>query len=132
MERAARAAILAAPGEDVRIEEITLEEPGPDEAVVGVAASGVCHTDLHVKRSGGWGLPFPILLGHEGAGIVEEIGSNVTDVGYDREEIAAALRAQIEHGPYGHEPIYGDGRAGERIADILSRNTVRIDKRITY
>jgi UDP-N-acetylglucosamine 2-epimerase len=59
-------------------------------------------------------------------------GSNVVDVEYDREQIAAALRAQIEHGPYGHEPIYGDGRAGERIADILSRNTVRIDKRITY
>jgi hypothetical protein len=44
----------------------------------------------------------------------------------------SAARAQIEHGPYGHEPIYGDGRAGERIADILSRNTVRIEKRITY
>ena len=40
-----------------------------------IVASGVCHTDLHVKRSGGWGLPFPILLGHEGAGIVEEVGA---------------------------------------------------------
>src|ERR671936_2654016 len=59
-------------------------------------------------------------------------GSNVMDVDYDRREIADRLRAQIDHGAYGHEPIYGDGRAGERIADILSRATFRIDKRITY
>ena len=43
-----------------------------------------------------------------------------------------ALRAQVDHGLYEHEPIYGDGHAGERIADILSRATFRIDKRITY
>ena len=59
-------------------------------------------------------------------------GSNVVDVDYDRTQIADALRAQVDHGPYGHEPIYGDGRAGERIADVLSRATFRIDKRITY
>jgi UDP-hydrolysing UDP-N-acetyl-D-glucosamine 2-epimerase len=59
-------------------------------------------------------------------------GSNVVDVDYDREAIAGALRAQIDHGAYGHEPIYGDGHAGERIADILSRAAFRIDKRITY
>jgi S-(hydroxymethyl)mycothiol dehydrogenase len=47
---------------------------------VRIVASGVCHTDLHVQRSGGWGLPFPILLGHEGAGYVEEVGAQVTDV----------------------------------------------------
>jgi S-(hydroxymethyl)mycothiol dehydrogenase len=80
MTRTARAALLNAPGEPVSIEEITLDDPGPDEVVVRIEASGVCHTDLHVKRSGGWGLPFPILLGHEGAGHVEEVGSNVSDV----------------------------------------------------
>ena len=45
---------------------------------------------------------------------------------------ADAVRQQVEHGPYGHEPIYGDGRAGERIADILSRAEVRLEKRMTY
>lgn len=59
-------------------------------------------------------------------------GSNVVDVDYDREQIADAVRAQLANGRYGHEPIYGDGRAGERIADVLSRCTFRIDKRITY
>jgi UDP-hydrolysing UDP-N-acetyl-D-glucosamine 2-epimerase len=59
-------------------------------------------------------------------------GSNVVDVEYDREEIADAVRGQVEHGPYEHEPIYGDGNAGERIAAILADNDVSIHKRMTY
>ncbi|MDQ3822051.1 MAG: UDP-N-acetylglucosamine 2-epimerase [Actinomycetota bacterium] len=59
-------------------------------------------------------------------------GSNVVDVGYERGEIADAIRAQLDHGPYEHEPIYGDGRAGERIADVLAGNEFSIVKRMTY
>jgi S-(hydroxymethyl)mycothiol dehydrogenase len=46
--------------------------------VVRVVASGVCHTDAHIWHHEGWGYEFPILLGHEGAGIVEEVGTEVT------------------------------------------------------
>jgi UDP-hydrolysing UDP-N-acetyl-D-glucosamine 2-epimerase len=59
-------------------------------------------------------------------------GSNVLDAAYDREQVADAVRSQIEHGPYGHDPIYGDGRAGERIADVLARVDVDIQKRMSY
>jgi UDP-hydrolysing UDP-N-acetyl-D-glucosamine 2-epimerase len=59
-------------------------------------------------------------------------GANVTDVGYDRAEIVAGLARQLEHGRYDSEPIYGDGRAGERIADVLSTVEPSIQKRITY
>jgi UDP-hydrolysing UDP-N-acetyl-D-glucosamine 2-epimerase len=59
-------------------------------------------------------------------------GSNVVDAGYDRDEIAAAVRRQLEHGPYESEPIYGDGHAGERIADVLSRVEVTVQKRNAY
>jgi Zn-dependent alcohol dehydrogenase len=46
--------------------------------LVRVEACGVCHTDLHVVETDGWGMRFPILLGHEGAGVVEEVGEGVT------------------------------------------------------
>lgn len=69
--------LLNAPGEDARIEELEVEGPGPGEVQVRLEATGVCHTDLHVKQSGGWGMPYPILLGHEGAGVVEAVGEGV-------------------------------------------------------
>lgn len=59
-------------------------------------------------------------------------GSNVMDVGYDKDEIKAAIARQIDHGRYAMEPIYGDGRAGERIADVLSTEVVDVQKCITY
>jgi UDP-N-acetylglucosamine 2-epimerase len=59
-------------------------------------------------------------------------GANVVDSGYDHAEIVEAARAQIRHGPYRRDPIYGDGHAGERIAEILADVEISIDKRITY
>jgi UDP-hydrolysing UDP-N-acetyl-D-glucosamine 2-epimerase len=59
-------------------------------------------------------------------------GSNVMDVGYGSAEIVAAARTQIEHGVYEPEPIYGDGNAGERIADVLATIPLTTVKRMTY
>jgi len=59
-------------------------------------------------------------------------GSNVVDVDYDRGEIAGAIRAQVEHGQFEHEPIYGSGDAGEKIADILAARPLSIHKRMTF
>jgi S-(hydroxymethyl)mycothiol dehydrogenase len=61
------------------LEEIALEEPGPAEARVRIEATGVCHSDLHVVRTG-FGHPLPVLLGHEGAGVVEAVGEGVEHV----------------------------------------------------
>jgi S-(hydroxymethyl)mycothiol dehydrogenase len=66
-------------GEPVTVERIVVPDPGPGEALVGVQACGVCHTDLHY-REGGIGDDFPYLLGHEAAGIVEAVGPDVTGV----------------------------------------------------
>ncbi|WP_327140491.1 NAD(P)-dependent alcohol dehydrogenase [Nocardia sp. NBC_01327] len=60
------------------LETITLEEPRADEVVVRIVATGVCHTDLVTKSV--FPPELPIVLGHEGSGIVEQIGSAVTDV----------------------------------------------------
>lgn len=61
------------------VEEIELDEPGPREARVRIEATGVCHSDLHVIRTG-FGHPLPVLLGHEGAGVVEAVGESVEHV----------------------------------------------------
>src|SRR3954470_21395673 len=66
-------------GAPVSIETIVIPDPGPGEAVVDIAACGVCHTDLHY-REGGINDEFPFLLGHEAAGTVESVGAGVTDV----------------------------------------------------
>ena len=75
-----RGVVYAEAGAELVVEEIVLDPPGPHEVQVRVEACGLCHTDVHVVETGGWGMPFPILLGHEGAGIVEEVGSDVTSV----------------------------------------------------
>lgn len=75
-----RGLVYAEAGQPPVVEEITVDPPGAREVVVRVEACGVCHTDLHVIETGGWGMPFPILLGHEGAGVVEEVGDEVSQV----------------------------------------------------
>lgn len=59
-------------------------------------------------------------------------GANVVDAPNDKDEIKSAIAQQIAHGRYVMEPIYGDGRAGERIAQILSTEQVDVQKCITY
>lgn len=88
----ARGAIAYTPGAAVEIEEFTIDEPGPDEVLVRIMASGVCHTDLGVK-SGTYGTSgFPFLMGHEGAGIIEAVGPGV-DQGRVGEYVILAWRA---------------------------------------
>ncbi|MCX4992950.1 MULTISPECIES: S-(hydroxymethyl)mycothiol dehydrogenase [unclassified Streptomyces] len=79
MPQHVRGVVARAKGEPVRVETIVVPDPGPGEAVVKVQACGVCHTDLHY-REGGINDDFPFLLGHEAAGIVESVGTGVTDL----------------------------------------------------
>ena len=75
-----KAAVL--PSVDTPLEtrdDIEIASPGPGEVRIKVIASGVCHSDLSVQN-GTIPLPTPIVLGHEGAGIVEELGEGVTTV----------------------------------------------------
>lgn len=71
-----RAAVLRQLGRPVTIERLTVAEPGPTEVRVQVTAAGVCHSDLHV-RDGAWARPTPVVMGHEGAGVVEAVGEGV-------------------------------------------------------
>jgi S-(hydroxymethyl)mycothiol dehydrogenase len=75
-----RGVVYAEPDAAPAVEELTVDPPGPREVLVRVRACGLCHSDLHVVETKGRGDRFPILLGHEGAGVVEEVGSEVTSV----------------------------------------------------
>jgi len=73
---AVRAAVLQAPNADLVVEQLDLADPGPGEVRVRYGASGVCHSDLHCV-DGEWTVPLPLVLGHEGAGVVEGVGEGV-------------------------------------------------------
>ncbi len=74
------AAVVDSPGAALTIEQFDLGEPAPGEIAVRIAATGVCRTDLHI-RDGHYPLPgFPVVPGHEGAGVVTAVGSAVADV----------------------------------------------------
>ena len=74
-----RAALFHSVGKPFEVAEIDLDEPREDEVVVRMVAAGICGTDLHQVK-GEFRRPTPIVLGHEGAGVVEAVGDAVTRV----------------------------------------------------
>jgi len=75
-----RAAVLHEPRTPVVVEEVELAQPRDSEVLVRVAAAGVCHSDVRLADGELGGGRWPIVLGHEGAGVVEAIGEGVTHV----------------------------------------------------
>lgn len=74
-----KAAVVRKAGAPLEIATLALEEPRHDEILVRVVAVGVCHTDA-VVRDGVMGSEFPMVLGHEGSGVVEKVGSSINKV----------------------------------------------------
>ncbi|GAA1327638.1 Zn-dependent alcohol dehydrogenase [Leucobacter albus] len=74
-----KAVVFREPGTRVAVADVTLAPPKAGEVRVKIAAAGVCHSDLHVKR-GEWEAPAPMVMGHEGSGVVTELGEGVTSL----------------------------------------------------
>ncbi len=74
-----KAAVLREVKTPLQIEEVALSKPGPHEVLIRTAAAGVCHSDLHFVE-GSYPFPLPAVLGHESAGVVEQVGSEVRTV----------------------------------------------------
>ncbi|MBE0479495.1 MAG: Zn-dependent alcohol dehydrogenase [Dehalococcoidia bacterium] len=74
-----KAAVCYEPNTPLRIEEVELDSPQANEILVRIAATGICHSDLHFLK-GEMPAAMPIVMGHEGAGIVEEVGPGVTSL----------------------------------------------------
>ena len=74
-----KAAVLREVGKPLQIEDVQINKPGPHEVLIRTMAAGVCHSDLHFVE-GSYPHPLPAVLGHESAGIVEAVGSEVRTV----------------------------------------------------
>ena len=72
-----RASVLFEQGKPLQVEELDLEAPRAGEVLVRMAASGVCHSCLHAADGSWAGVPVPIVLGDEGAGVVEAVGPGI-------------------------------------------------------
>ena len=74
-----KAAVLREVRTPLQIEEVKISKPGPHEVLIRTAAAGVCHSDLHFIE-GSYPAQVPVVLGHESAGIVEQVGSEVRTI----------------------------------------------------
>lgn len=89
----------------------------------------VGNSSVAIRECSFLGVP-AVNIGTRQAG--RERGRNVVEVDYNRDHIADAIRSHLGNGRYPADPLYGDGRAGERIADLLARLPLQIEKRLTY
>lgn len=129
-----KAAVLREVNKPLEIEDVQISKPGPREVLVRTVAAGVCHSDLHFA-DGSYPYPLPAILGHESAGIVEQVGSMVTYV-KPGDHVITCLSAFCGHCEYcltGHmslcqEPELHRGeeeeprlhKAGDGIAQFLN------------
>src|SRR5919204_3175245 len=88
-----RAAVCYEHGAPLKVEELSVDPPAAGEVRVRMAATAICHSDVHALR-GEWGeLDGPTVYGHEGAGVVEEVGPGVTQVRPGDRVVVSLLRA---------------------------------------
>jgi S-(hydroxymethyl)glutathione dehydrogenase / alcohol dehydrogenase len=112
-----RAVVLREVGQPTTVEDIALRPPGHGEVRVQIVASGVCHSDLSV-RDGLIPALLPCTLGHEGAGIVTEVGADVTTVGEGDHVVLTwnvpcrsceyCLRGDVQLCPHGLDHAFGE------------------------
>ena len=74
-----KAAVMREANKPLSIEDVTISKPGPREVLVRLKAIGVCHSDVHFW-DGNFPTEMPVILGHESAGVVEQVGSMVSAV----------------------------------------------------
>ena len=74
-----KAAVVYEPGKRIEIEELDLDGPKDGEVLIRYTHAGLCHSDIHIAH-GDLPARLPMVLGHEGAGIIEEVGPGVTRV----------------------------------------------------
>lgn len=118
--------------ESVKPDYIRFYKNFPVETYLRLMRSAAClvgNSSASIREGAFVGTP-AVNIGSRQEG--RERGPNVVDVGPDRAAIVDAIRRQLAHGPYPPAHLYGDGHAGARIADVLARAPLRVQKRIQY
>jgi NDMA-dependent alcohol dehydrogenase len=106
------AAIIREPGLPWEVTELDLDEPRDHEVLVRVIASGLCHSDEHIREDGGDHVRYPMVGGHEGAGVVEKVGAGVSRV-REGDHIVTSWIPVCGHCRYcstGHQNMCDDGK----------------------
>lgn len=115
--RKARAAIVRKQQTPLTIEDIDVAAPRDDEVLVRLVATGVCHTDIVCRDA--FPVPMPIVLGHEGAGIIEAVGSKVTDLAVGDHVIFSFNSCGTCSNCQSHEPAYCHQFLGLNFGGVL-------------
>jgi UDP-hydrolysing UDP-N-acetyl-D-glucosamine 2-epimerase len=118
--------------EKVRPDYIRFYKNFPIETYVRLMVLSACavgNSSASIREGAFLGLP-AVNIGTRQAG--RDRANNVVDVGYSRDEIVEAVRRQVAHGRYPSDPLYGDGRAGPRVADVLARTPLTVQKRLVF
>jgi len=101
------AAVIEQPGGPFQFEQLAMDPPGPDQVRVRIHACGICHTDM-VMRAGDLPVPFPVILGHEGAGVVEAVGKDVVGLSPGDHVLLSFHSCGVCAACRDHEPGYCD------------------------
>ena len=122
-----KAAVLREVGKPLQIEDVQINKPGPHEVLIRTKAAGLCHSDLHFME-GLYPHPLPAILGHESAGVVEQVGSEVRTVKPGDHVITclSAYCGHCEHCLTGHMSrcVEPDTKRGEGEEPRLMQNGV--------
>ncbi|KQN00134.1 geraniol dehydrogenase [Sphingobium sp. Leaf26] len=113
------AAVVEKPGAPFQIERLEIDPPGPGQVLVRIRACGICHTDM-VMRDGDLPIPFPVVLGHEGAGIVEAVGQDVVHVAPGDSVLLSFHSCGVCPACHAHQPGY--------CTDFVSRNFLGVSQ----
>jgi UDP-hydrolysing UDP-N-acetyl-D-glucosamine 2-epimerase len=118
--------------EKLRPDYIRFYKNFPIETYVRLMLTCACtvgNSSAPIREGAFLGVP-SVNIGTRQAG--RDRGPNVLDVGYGRDEILAGIKAQLAHGRYASDPLYGDGAAGPRIAEVLARVPLSAQKRLVF
>ncbi len=102
--RKARAAVVRKTGAPWTIEDVEVAAPREDEVLVRMVGTGICHTDIACRT--GFPVPMPIVLGHEGAGVIEEVGAKVTGLKAGDHVVLSFDSCGKCHNCEQHQPAY--------------------------